>query len=437
MWAWRRGGLASAVALGLAGCHGGGDSDGDGSSSSDASGGTATSEPGDGTTLTETSTAGTSTTTTGTSTETSTLDTDASTGSGLQCSDGRGDAGELCFAPPVDVFVGLPVAALVATAVAPKQSASQDLVIGHSTGVTVLAGDGSGGFEISVQMDTGSVAALAVADLDGDGLGDIAAAHGDSGRVSIAYNDPGGFAFAQDLPFDVEPTPSPSSIAIADFDGVDGPDVVAVDESAAQLHLWLQEPGGGFGAPLSIAIGGSPGEIGVGGLGGSDAPDVAVPNLGGTSVAVLLFNAGSFDITDSVLVGDGPRAVAVTDLDGDGLDDLATADGAGDSASVAFGGAAGIGNAAIYVAGPQPRAVATGDIDNDGRADLVVSLQSANAVAIFLQGDGGAFLSAQWVATPPGPGALAIADFNGDGLGDVAVGSAAGQGGVSLLLSDP
>ncbi len=358
-----------------------------------------------------------------------------STGPDSMCREGSGAPGELCFAPPVEIFGGRPVAALAAADL--DDNGADDLVVGHNAGLAVLMGDGEGGFQPAVEIDRGGVVSLALADLDGDGLVDVVAAHGGAAPISFVFGTPGGFAEPEDLPQDDGSPAAPSSVVVADFDGDGRPDIVAVDEAYGRLSLWLQTPTGEFSTPLTLEVGGSPGQLGVGELGGSDAPDVAIPNIGATSVAVLLFADGSFDIAASVIVGDGPRAVAIADLDGDGRDDLAAADGTGDSCSIAFGGAASLGGATSLAAGPGPRAVVVGDMDNDGLGDVAVTLESANALAVFLHDEPGTFLPAQWVATGPSPGAAALADFNGDGLGDIAVGTASAQGGVSLLLSDP
>jgi hypothetical protein len=353
---------------------------------------------------------------------------------GSMCGDGDNATGGLCYAEPTPVVTGMAVAALVAGEL--DGAAGIDLAIGHPGGITIASGGGDGSFVLTDQVASGSVVALAVADLDGDGLSELIAAHGQEGHVSIATNDGGSFADYVDIPLGAESL-APTSVASADFDDDGNADLVAVDAVAARVLLWIADGPGVFDVPLALDVGGTPGTIAVGDLGGDGAPDIAIPNLGATSVALLYFESGGFEIGPSVLVGGGPRQVALADLDGDGYDDLATADGADDSASIAFGSATGFASATAYVAGPQPRGVAIGDADNDGKGDVIVTMESANAIAVFLQGDGGAFFPAEWVATGPQPGAIAVGDYNADGLADVAVASAAPGGGVSVLVSDP
>jgi FG-GAP-like repeat/Bacterial Ig-like domain (group 3)/FG-GAP repeat len=85
--------------------------------------------------------------------------------------------------------------------------------------------------------------------------------------------------------------------------------------------------------------------------------------------------------------------------------------------------------------GDFPVAVAVGDFNGDGIADLAVTNQRDNTVSILL-GDGhGGFTPATPVAVGSFPGPVAVGDFDGDGHADLAVVNITSNN-VSILLGN-
>jgi hypothetical protein len=137
------------------------------------------------------------------------------------------------------------------------------------------------------------------------------------------------------------------------------------------------------------------------------------------------------------------NGIVVADLDVDGLDDIVVArtyvDGPPPHAGfvdvylqTAPGRFAG---PVSYAIGTDPWNLAVGDIDGDNRADIVVANSSSGDVSILLQDDTapGTFLDAQQVAVPGVPYAVAIDDFDDDGLADLAVALQNASGGAVVL----
>src|SRR6266851_4762542 len=173
----------------------------------------------------------------------------------------------------------------------------------------------------------------------------------------------------------------------------------------------------GFLPPMEYPVD-SPAAAEVGDFNGDGVLDLVVANSASASVSILLGNGdGSFQAPLIFAAGDTPRSVAVGDFDGDGNLDVAAADLT--AVSILLGNGDGTLQPAISVqAGPGPSFVAVGDFNGDGTPDLVV--QSRFALTVLLgNGDGTFRLSQDHVGSGPGP--MVVGDFNGDGMLDLAV----------------
>jgi hypothetical protein len=121
-----------------------------------------------------------------------------------------------------------------------------------------------------------------------------------------------------------------------------------------------------------------------------------------------------------------PTSVAVGDFNGDGIPDLVVANATGISTirvsvSILLGNGDGIFQPPVqYDAGPTASAIAVGDFNGDGLADL--ALVFAGGVRVLL-GNGDGTLQSTPISYVAGsfPVALAIGDINRDGFPDLVV----------------
>jgi hypothetical protein len=175
--------------------------------------------------------------------------------------------------------------------------------------------------------------------------------------------------------------------------------------------------------------------------------DLAVANPGSDSVNVMLGNAnGTFQAAQTSATSVSPRSVAVGDFDGDGKLDLATANAY--DVSVLKGNGNGTFAAPTNInIGSSPSSVAVGDFNDDGTLDLAVtsntltsyyyyySTYESSATVLLGNGDGS---FAEPNVTPLDYGYhtdATVADFNGDGIDDVATANS-DYGYVDILLGD-
>ena len=153
---------------------------------------------------------------------------------------------------------------------------------------------------------------------------------------------------------------------------------------------------------------------------------MAVANVNSDSVSILIGNGnGTFKPAVNLATGRNPQQIALGDFDRNGtLDVIAVNRGAG-SVSVLLGNGAGsfvpAVNYAVGSSGSLPYSLAVGDFNGDGISDLAVTLQSGAGLSILLGRGDGTFAPAVPYPTGNFSSSIVAADFNHDGKTDLAV----------------
>jgi hypothetical protein len=280
--------------------------------------------------------------------------------------------------------------------------------------------------------------AVAVADFDGDGKLDVAAADNYSelvgtGAISIFQNagSTGKIAFAPY--FDIPTGFQAYAIAEGDLDGDGKPDLVctSVINQGISVYQNTSNPGSiTFLPATNYSSGQDPFAVAIADLDGDGKPDVIVANY--TSGTISVYKNISTGTTISLAprvdltVGLGPQGLGAADLDGDGKIDLVISNGLSNTISM-LRNTSSVGTIAFatpgtLTTGAGPNGIALGDLDGDGKADVVVVNSGANDVSIF-QNEGipgnlsfGTRIDYPCAASPYG---VALADLNGDGKPDI------------------
>ena len=246
--------------------------------------------------------------------------------------------------------------------------------------------------------------------------------------LSLAASSP--VAVADGLCFVASPYPvglAPSDVLVADFnlDGVLDLAVANHDPGLDdRVSLLLNNGDGTFARSQFHHVGARPYWLASGDFNNDGWPDVAVTNYVGSSFSVLLNVGGTFAPQIEIPCNPGPTFLAAGDVDLDGWTDLVVAESFEGTVSL-FRNMAGAG----FVADPPmpvgslPYGVALADFNGDGLQDLATSVYGTGRVqteiAVMLNQGGGAFGPASTFLAGVASVGIAAGDLDADGDQDL------------------
>jgi hypothetical protein len=260
---------------------------------------------------------------------------------------------------------------------------------------------------------------LAAADLNEDGVVDLAAADGYA-RVGLLLSGPGGFT---PVVYSGTQQAELQDIAIADLDGDGYLDIaVPVYDLGTLGIMWASGPAA-FLPRIDQAVCREPIRVAVVDANEDHRPDLVVGCYGAASG--LLINNGGRSFTASTFYNTfGAAAMATGDLNNDGHTDIVFADQVVKELIVMLGdGKGGFSQPTGLITAIQANlaSAAMGDFDHDGNQDLALGYISDPRILLYFGTGDGHFRTGQPTPVPITWTAinLAVADVDGDGYDDL------------------
>ena len=215
----------------------------------------------------------------------------------------------------------------------------------------------------------------------------------------------------------------PSGVAIGDFTADGLSDLAIVVEGPDRIEFHAGDGAGGrvLAGSALLPNSSSPGVMGAADLDGDGDLDLMVALKDFLAVQVMFNQGGTFVAGGQFETGDETKSIAFGDFDGDGDVDAITANRRDDSATILRNNGAGSFASNTFAVGGDPRGATFGDFYGDGDLDAAISAHDDRVVDV-LRNTNGTF--SPWISVSTGaqlrPEGVTAADFNGDGVDDLA-----------------
>jgi hypothetical protein len=284
----------------------------------------------------------------------------------------------------------------------------------------VLLGRGDGTFLPLVRYSNGAdPVAGTLADLNGDGILDLVLVNGTTNSITVSRGRGDG-TFA--APASFATTGVAAGVVAGDFNGDGRVDLVTADVGSNTLTLFANDGQGSLLPGRALAVGDGPVSVVQGDFNGDGVPDLACANSRAGTISVLFgTGGGQFAPPITLDAGSQPTCLVSGDFNGDGLTDLAVTNGGTGTVSVFLARPGGFAARAVFQAGADAYGLTAGHFGPGGTLDLAVSDRAGNSIRLLLGDGNGGFVPGPSLPAGSTPMLPVTADFDRDGLDDIAV----------------
>lgn len=314
--------------------------------------------------------------------------------------------GDGTFQSPVFYGVGEDPAAIRAADI--NLDGDLDLITANvgTSDVSVLRGSSGGAFLPEVFFGVGAgPESIAIADVNADGQPDIVSANGSADTVSVVAGNGTGTSWTLIGTYSTNAGGTggngPSAIALRDLNADGLPDIVTANAQSATCTVMYNiagSPGSYFSGDFAyyIPVGNNPQDVQLVDIDRDGDIDIVTANRSSSTVSTRLSNRVQTGATFPTFAGGinvavpaGPIAITVADIDGgpsslDGDLDLIVASETADQLSVLTNnGSGGLTLDSTYVTQNSPKRAAVVDLDGDGDLDAAFPNLNSDTLSVF------------------------------------------------------
>jgi hypothetical protein len=327
------------------------------------------------------------------------------------------------FALPVSYMVGEKPEVILARDMNNDEFPDLIVVNSASSSLTYMEGIGDGTFKDSQTIETGREPfALDVADFNGDNIPDIALCNYGDGNVSIILGQKDGLFR---LKTDVKVGRLPIAIAAGDFNNDEIMDL-AVTLRFHKLLILLGVGDGTFKIAEAYQAGPTPANMTISDYNSDGNQDIAM-SLNAVKVRHIKLFLGNGDGTflppKKITGGSQSSFIIHHDMNMDGKQDLIASSPMKDSMSIFMGDGKGVFTKQEDFAGEKgPHNIVVGDFTGDKVPDIVVCNRRGGSISVIPGRGDGSFVYPHYnYVVGSQPRSITGADFNHDGMMDIAV----------------
>ena len=313
-----------------------------------------------------------------------------------------------------------------------QAGAGVDNVISFNPAEAFVRTVGDGTFGATTSFYTAGSFGIRAADLNGDGHADFVVGALENNAVVLGNGD-GTFRAAVLYP--TVALDFGHQLFLKDVNGDGTLDVLATHGASDTFSVMLGAGDGTFGAALSFATNGAPQGITVADFNGDGKQDVAVRTQTGETVDLFMGNNDGTFLAPTTLSAPGIGVeIEAFDLNNDSFVDLVVTGGNMDMKVYLNGGSGNFTLAQNIVKDNWNYAVEVADFNRDGIYDLAYTDGSAalGPLCVALGNGDGTFIAADRYDIDNNRPALLATDLNGDGIVDLAVTPHLGAPGINL-----
>src|SRR5580765_3041087 len=314
--------------------------------------------------------------------------------------------------------------------------------------VSVLLGDGHGGFGRKHSYDTGTIGMVDATDLNGDDKLDLVTASVDEDEIAVQLNRGNG-SFQHRHAYAIAGV---SSFDIGDVNGDGDRDIVTVqsaddgsdddENGSGTVSVLLNGGAGTFKPGRDYDLGQEPDACILGDLNRDGRPDLVVTNEYEDPITVILNHNGGYDGGRDYEV-DATDGIEFHDMNGDSRPDLVAAgdDYSNDGFDAAVWVLLNRGDGTFrpkqtYETGESPVALQIADLNGGDSADVVTANTDSSGISVLLNDGQGGLRAKREFATSDYPSFVAVADLTGDGSPDLVTIGGEEDDTVSLLVNN-